>query len=180
MNTLERFIDDVRGAWGDGSDSALPATVTTLLARLIQTTPPAEPWMAGLLAEARPARELHRDPKHGFILMGHVHRGGHRNTPHDHGPCWVVYGVAHGEVEITRYRRRDDGSAPGKAALAEQERIRFTPGVVRPYLAGEIHSTRAVDPTASLVFRFLSADLDRVERYRYDLERGTVSRHAGS
>jgi predicted metal-dependent enzyme (double-stranded beta helix superfamily) len=160
-------------------EPSLPATVTRLLERLVQTTPLGESWMAEILTEGRPARELHRDPKHGFILMGHVHRGGHHNTPHDHGPCWVVYGVAHGEVEITKYRRRDDGSVPGKAALEEQERVRFTPGVVRPYLAGEIHSTRAVDSTASLVFRFLSADLDRVERYRYDVERGTVSRHVG-
>jgi len=51
--------------------------------------------------------------------------------------------------------------------------------VVKAYLPKEIHATRAIDPTASLVFRFLSADLNQVERYRYDLETGSVSHHEG-
>lgn len=133
-----------------------------------------------MVEEARPARELYRDPERGFILMGHIHKGGHHTAPHDHGPCWVLYGVGRGEIEITTYRRTDGGQVPGKATLEEKERTRLTPGVVRAYLPGDIHSTRAIDPVASLVFRFLSADLDRVERHRYDIEQGTVTRQQGS
>lgn len=176
-STLERFIEAMRGAWGDGKDPALPFRAKTLMERLIAASGPEQAWVAQLLQEALPGRELYRDPEHGFILMGHIHKGGHRSPPHDHGPCWVVYGVARGEIEITTYRRTDDGAVPGTAILEEKEQVRLTPGVVKSYLPGDIHATRAIDPTASLVFRFLSADLNRVERYRYDLETGTVSRH---
>jgi hypothetical protein len=44
-----------------------------------------------------------------------------------------------------------------------------------PYLPGEIHSTHAVDGPA-VVFRFLSYDLDKIERYRYNLAKGTIAK----
>jgi hypothetical protein len=88
----------------------------------------------------------------------------------------VLYGVYQGAIEITTYRRTDDGGEPGRATLEVQDVVQVTPGVVRPYLAGDIHSTRALDPNGSVILRFLSADLDRVPRNRYDLARGTVIR----
>lgn len=176
---LDRFIEEVREAWGDGKDPALPFRVRTLMERFIAASAD-EPWVAQLIREALPGRELYRDPDHGFILMGHIHKGAHQTSPHDHGPCWVLYGVALGEIEITTYSRTDNGRVPGRATLEEKDRARLTPGVVKAYLPKDIHATRAIDPTASLVFRFLSADLNQVERYRYDLETGSVSRHQGS
>ncbi len=178
--SLDRFIQEVRGAWGGGKDPALPLRVKGIMDRLVAASGGNEPWVARVVREALPGRELYRDPEHGFILMGHIHKGGHHTAPHDHGPCWVLYGVGRGEIEITTYRRTDEGRLPGKATLEERERTRLTPGVVKVYLSGDIHATRAIDPVASLVFRFLSADLDRVERYRYDVEKGTASRHQGS
>lgn len=177
-STLDQFIGEVRKTWGDGNDAALPFRVKTLLERFI-TASVDEAWVAQLIHQALPGRELYRDPDHGFILMGHVHRGGHQTSLHDHGPCWVIYGVGRGEIEIPTYRRTDDGHNPGTATLKEEERTRLTAGVVKAYLPGDIHATRAIDPTASLVFRFLSADLDKVERHRYDLGTGTVTRHQG-
>lgn len=178
-SALDQFIEEVRSAWGGGKDPSLPFKVTALMERFIAASRPNEACLARLIQEARPGRELYRDPEHGFALVGHVHKTGHHSPPHDHGSCWVVYGVGRGAIEITTYRRTDDGRAPERATLEEKERVRLTPGVVRPYLAGEIHATRAIDPSPSLVFRFLSTDLDRVERYRYDLETGTATRHPG-
>lgn len=131
--------------------------------------------MAQLIEEARPSKELYRDPDHGFIQMGHVHQRGNGNSPHDHGPCWVIYGSYRGLTEITTYRRKDKGNKTGKANLEKKELHRLTPGTVYAYLPGEIHGTRAVEPPC-VVFRFLSYDLHQVERYRYNLEKGTVSR----
>ena len=131
--------------------------------------------MAQLIGDAKPSKELYRDPTHGFIQMGHIHAKGHGNIPHDHGPCWVLYGTYKGDVEITTYLRTDDGKKPGKARIEKKEVHRLTPGVVIPYLAGEIHSTKAIEGS-SVVFRFLSYDLNKVERYRYKIEEGTVSR----
>lgn len=173
-NSFERYIGEIHSIWGDGKDPHLPFKVKSLMEKLLASTSPDEPWMAELISEAKPSKELYRDPDYGFIQMGHVHKQGHGNLPHDHGPCWVVYGSYSGLTEITLYRRTDDGKEPGRAALEKKESHRLSPGVVHPYLPGEIHSTHAVEAPA-LVFRFLSYDLEKVERYRYNLEKGTVS-----
>lgn len=171
--SLNRHIAEVRLTWGDGNDPQLPFKVKALLERLLTSTSPQEPWIAKLIRDGLPATELHRDQERGFILMGHVHEKGHGNSPHDHGPCWTLYGVYHGSVEITAYQRMDDGKVPGQARLEKKEIHRLTPGRALPYLAGEIHSTLATED--SVVFRFLSYDLNRVKRYRYDLAGQTMS-----
>jgi hypothetical protein len=174
-NSLERYIAAVRSIWGDGKNPQLPFNVAALMKRLFASTSPDDPWMAELIREGKPSRELWRDPDHGFIQMGHIHNQGHGNKPHDHGPCWVVYGSYQGITEITKYRRTDDGSQPGVATLEAERLDRLTPGVVQPYLPGDIHSTHAVEGPG-VVFRFLSYDLDQIDRYRYNLEKGTVAR----
>ena len=174
-SSLEKYIAEVRSIWGDGKDPQLPFKVKALMEKLFASTSPEDSWIAELLGESKPSRELWRDPDYGFIQMGHVHRQGHGNQPHDHGPCWVVYGSYQGITEITTYRRNDDGQQPGKAAIEKKDLHRLTPGVVQPYLPGEIHSTNVIQgPT--VVFRFLSYDLDKIERNRYNLEKGTVTR----
>lgn len=174
-SSFERYIREIRAIWGDGKDPALPFKVKALMEKMLLSTGPDEPWMARLINEGAPSKELYRDPDYGFIQMGHVHKPGRGNSPHDHGPCWVVYGAYSGLTEITTYRRTDDRSVPGKATLEKKEVNRLSRGVVYPYLPEEIHSTHAVEGPA-VVFRFLSYDLNRVERYRYNLENGTFQR----
>ncbi len=174
-SSLDRYIAEVRAAWDDGKDPQLAFEVAALMEKLFASTNPDEPWMAELIREGKPARELYRDLEFGFIQMGHIHKQGHGNKPHDHGPCWVVYGSYQGVTEITTYKRTDDRTQPGIATL-EKERIdRLTPGVVQPYLPGEIHSTNTV-AGSGVVFRFLSYDLEQIVRYRYDVEKGTVAK----
>jgi len=172
-NSFERYIAEIRSIWGDGKDSELPFKVKALMEKMLRSTPPDEPWMADLIRAAEPSRELYRDPDHDFIQMGHVHQQGRANTPHDHGPCWVVYGAYTGLTEITLYRRTDDGADPGRAALEKKDLHRLSPGVAYAYVPGDIHSTRAVEGPA-VVFRFLSYDLEKIQRHRYNLEKGTV------
>jgi len=174
-DSFESYIAAIRSIWGDGKDPQLPFKVKSLMEKLLASTNPDEPWMAQLIREAKPSRELYRDPDSGFIQMGHVHQKGHGNIPHDHGPCWVVYGSYTGLTEITLYRRTDDGREPGRATLEKKELHRLSPGVAHPYLPGDIHSTHAAEGPA-VVFRFLSYDLEKVERFRYSLEKGTVTR----
>jgi hypothetical protein len=173
-NSFERYIAEVRAVWGDGKDPDLPFKVKALMEKMLASTTRGDPWMAELLREAKPSRELFRDPDYGFIQMGHVHQQAHGNTPHDHGPCWVVYGSYSGVTEIALYRRTDDGAEPGRAALEKKELHRLSPGVAYAYLPGDIHSTRAVEGPA-VVFRFLSYDLEKIRRHRYNLEKGTVA-----
>jgi hypothetical protein len=174
-DSLERYIAEVRAVWGDGSDPQLPFKVKALMEKLFASTTPQDAWMAEIIRDGKPSRELYRDPDHGFIQMAHVHKQGHGNLPHDHGPCWVVYGAYSGVTEITKYQRTDDGSEAGLATLAKERLDTLSPGVVQPYLTGDIHSTNAVQGPA-VVFRFLSYDLDKIERNRYNLEKGTITR----
>ena len=46
-------------------------------------------------------------------------------------------------------------------------------GVVVPYVTGDIHSTHAAQGPG-VVFRFLSYDLDKINRSRFNLEKGTI------
>ena len=73
MNSLERYIEEIRSIWGDGKDPRLPFKVKALMEKMLATTSPDEPWMAELIREGKPSRELYRDPNHGFVQMGHVH-----------------------------------------------------------------------------------------------------------
>src|SRR5512145_1510522 len=176
-NSLQRYISEVRAAWGDEKDPDLPFKVKALMEKLFAATRPDDPWMAELMREGKPSRELYRDPEFGFIQMAHVHKQGHGNQPHDHGPCWVVYGAYKGVTEITKYKRTDDGSQPGVATLEKDRLDRLSPGVVQPYLRGDIHSTNAVQGPG-VVFRFLTNDWEKIERNRYNMEKGTVTRLA--
>lgn len=92
-NSLERYIAEVRSVWGEGKDPQLPFKVKALMEKLFTSTSPDDAWMAELIRDGKPSRELYRDPDFGFIQMGHVHKQRHGNLPHDHGPCWVVYGA---------------------------------------------------------------------------------------
>ena len=173
-NTFDRYIEELRSLWSDGPDAELPFKVKAAMERMLASTSPDDPWMAEIIRDGDPSRELYRDPDYGFVQMGHVHPEGHGNLPHDHGPCWVVYGAYQGITEIPLYERTDDGRNADKADLRTKEVHRLGPGVVYPYLTGQIHSTQVAESPA-VVFRFLSADLTRILRRRYNLETGAVS-----
>jgi predicted metal-dependent enzyme (double-stranded beta helix superfamily) len=174
--TFERYVEAMRAAWAVGQDASLPRRAQALLESLLREAPADEPWAADLWRDQDRGRALHRDPGHGYVQMGHVmYPGpGPGTTPHDHGPCWVLYGVYRGAIDITTFRRTDDGAVPGQATLAEIETVRLTPGVVRPYLVGDIHLQRPADPQGSIVLRFLSYDLEQVDRTGYDLTTGAI------
>ena len=126
-NAFDRYIAEVRAVWGDGKDPQLPYKVAGLMEKLFASTSPDDPWMAEIIRDGKPSRELYRDAEHGFIQMGHVHKQGHGNTPHDHGPCWVVYGAFSGLTEITKYKRTDDGSQPANARWQKSVSIASLP-----------------------------------------------------
>jgi predicted metal-dependent enzyme (double-stranded beta helix superfamily) len=173
LNSFERYIAAIRSIWGDGKSPELPLKVKALMEELLRTTTRDEPWMAHLIKEAKFAKELYRDPDHGFIQMGHVQPQGHANPPHDHGPCWVVYGAYSGLTEIVLYRRAAEDDPSGRAVLEKKDVHQLSPGVVHPYFPGDIHSVVALTGPA-IVFRFLSYDLDKVKRGYYDLKRNAT------
>lgn len=164
-DTLSRYLAEVRSIWTDGTDPDLPYRVKALLEQLLRSTSPFESWIAGLIREGLPAKELYRDPMHGFIQRGHILQKGHRTLPHDHGRCWVLHGVYHGVTEVMIYRRTDDGKIPSRANLEMKETRHLTPGAALLYPPEDIHSIYIPEP--SVILSFFSCDSKKVERSHY-------------
>ncbi|HEX8262243.1 MAG TPA: hypothetical protein VF547_05155 [Allosphingosinicella sp.] len=161
-NALDRFIAGIRGDWGPISTQVV-ARCRQHLAELTLADP-AEDWLTALREERPEARELLRDPTHGYMLLAHSERRGLYRAPHDHGRAWVVYGVQSGELEVGTYAKVADGA--GQVRLVRRDMHVLRPGEARAYLPGDIHDTRCLSDTA-LLLRFTERDLrheDRIER----------------
>jgi hypothetical protein len=160
-SALDTFIEAVRSDWGPLSTDLVAACSRHMTALL--GADPAEPWLAALHGEQPLARELHRDPEHGFVLLAHTEPAGLYRPPHDHGRSWVIYGVQQGESDMGTYGRIEDADA--RPRLVRRGVTRVGPGQVQAYLPGDIHDTRCTTGPA-LLFRFTERDLkveDKVE-----------------
>lgn len=164
---FQRYIAAIRDLWQPQSatDPDVAHRVRTLMNEWLRATPADSAWVQTLKTEQSSGFPLYTDPEHGFIQMNHFHAGYRANTPHDHGPYWVVYGVYEGEVDISVY-------VPDKATnTVRLERVdRLKSGDAVAYLPGDIHSTRVPTPDPAIVLRFLSTDLSQVPRRRFKPE----------
>lgn len=160
--TLGEYKTSLVQLWdADPASEARAFRVRALMEQLLATAAHAS-WADAIWREQSRAKELYRDTARGFVQMAHFHGPGHANPPHDHGPHWVVYGVARGRIEIATYRLKEhDGS------VAVDECHILTPGTAYIYPVGAIHSTRQLSNEGSIVLRFLSHDLKGVARQRY-------------
>ena len=154
---LQAFTGDVRSRWGPLT-SELAEACQAAMERLLRASPE-EAWLAELHEKAPASAELHRDPDHGFMLLGHAEQAGLYRPPHDHGRSWVLYGIQHGEIEMGTYARVD--GEDGEIRLVKRNTTRVRAGEAQLYLPGDIHDTRCVSDSA-LLFRFTERDL-RVE-----------------
>jgi hypothetical protein len=160
-SALDTFVESVRSDWGPLTTDLIAAGRRHLAALL--RADPAEPWLADLHREQPLARELYRDPDHGFVLLAHTEQPGLYRPPHDHGRSWVIYGVQRGGSEMGTYARLDDADA--RPRLVKRDATQVGPGQVQVYLPGDIHDTRCTAGPA-LLFRFTERDLkveDKVE-----------------
>lgn len=162
---LQSFIDDVRSRWGPLT-SELAETCRTAMETLLRASPE-EAWLAKLHEEAPASAELHRDPDHGFMLLGHTEQAGLYRPPHDHGRSWVLYGIQHGEIEMRTYAKVESG---GEVRLVRRNTTLVRAGEAQLYLPGDIHDTRCVSETA-LLFRFTERDLRTEDREHRRLTR---------
>lgn len=123
--------------------------------------------------EVPPGRSvLYQDPELGFQILRHAMVADHVGVPHDHGSSWAVYGQAVKHTDMTLWKRLDDGKTEGKAKLEKDKSYRLTRGKAGVYNGADIHS---IAFSAGAIFiRVTGTDLEKVERLRYDLEKGTV------
>jgi hypothetical protein len=130
-------------------------------------------FVAAAFDEAAPVakKQLAHEPVTGAYVLAHMHAPGREGAPHTHGDSWAVYGTARGATVMTEWRDVDDGNADGRA-LTASERYTLAPGETRAYHSGKIHSTQ--HPVPTWVIRVTGANLDAVERYRFDPKRDRI------
>jgi len=179
---LDQFIEDARRAFG-ASPSPLDRAdgVATALRRLLSDRDWLErrldlPAEGGLGTYA-----LHDDtefghPEPGFRVLTHVYMGNAASEGtglHDHGPCFVVYGVYGGQIVQRKFMWAAD-TMNERPQLKEHTRFTQRPGDVAYFLPGEIHETLRVEGQRSIVIRVTSQDLRQVRRHSYNLRTGDV------
>jgi hypothetical protein len=168
--SLEQFCEDARASLRKDKGPAGRESLARYLEKLL--------FDANFVAEhlgpdrRSGAETIYIDPEFDFRVMAHTNRGASSNTPHCHGPSWVVYGVAMNFVEMTEWERHDDGTVEGAADLVPTKKYTLREGEAHVYNEGVIHSLNR--PLETRLVRVTGCDLDRTPRYRYDPEKGTV------
>ena len=165
-DALGTFIEKTRAAFGPLT-SELVAAVRTQLEQLTRAQS-SERWLQALHEEMPAAKELYRDPAHGFVLLAHSEPAGLYRPPHDHGRSWVIYALQRGEMEIATYARVEEED--GRVRLVQRDSSLLRVGEARVYLPGDIHDTRCVSGP-SLLFRFTERDLKKEDKEAHRVTR---------
>ena len=179
--TMEAFVEDVKEIFRNEQDVHVQAkTVSERLKDLLEVPG----WLEEKIelgeegGYGRFSLYLDEDsghPGNGWWLMASVQKPGQDNLPHDHGITWVVYGVYEGSIRQRKWRWAFPGEGVDKAQIVETGSFIQKPGAVAYFMPGEIHDTLNVEEGRSLVVRLESQKLDRVIRFEYNPETGTMN-----
>ena len=178
--TIEAFVEDARQVFASSND---PRTQAQEIARRMKDLLAVPDWLEekiNLEAEGGIGRySLHLDeetghPGNGWWLMATVQKPGQDNLPHDHGVTWVVYGIYKGSIRQRKWRWAFPGEGVDKAQIVESGSFVQHDGDVAYFMPGEIHDTLNVEEGRSIVVRLESQKLDRVTRFQYNPETGTM------
>ena len=176
--TEEQLIEDVRQAFAGSQDARAQAQAIADHLRRAFTAgwPQNSPHMGpdnGTFLIHRDAEYGHPDP--GFMIF--AYRQGPKPesppSPHDHGTCFVVYGVATGANTQTRFAWRYGTDTTQPPQLEAAQGILQRPGDAAYFLPGEIHATQGSRDEETVYVRITSQDLDEVWRHRYNLAHHT-------
>ena len=106
--------------------------------------------------------------------MASVQKPGQDNLPHGHGATWVVYGVYDGVIQQRKWRWAFPGEGVDKAQIVEHGKFLQKDGAVAYFIPGEIHDTLNTRDGRTVVVRLESQKLDRVTRFQYNPEDGSM------
>ena len=119
---------------------------------------------------------LHRGP--GLSVTSVVWGPGSHVGPHDHH-TWGMIGVMGNAIQETRYRRVDDRAREGHAVLEKDRAVLVRPGEVSLLVpdTDEIHGLDNFSDRPTVEIHVYGKDLVGLERCRYDLETGKLSKY---
>ncbi|WP_333795594.1 hypothetical protein [Rheinheimera sp.] len=155
-SALEHFISQVKTAWS-GLNTETVESVRQLLINLTRAAKD-EPWFKDMLSGKPAAKELYRDPEHGFILLAHTEEKGTYRQPHNHGAGWVFYAVLSGEMAMRTYQQVT--TVTGETHLVSRGTDLMQAGQCRVFLPGDIHDTRCLSD-AFVQLRLTSTDFQK-------------------
>ena len=135
-------------------------------------------WLDARYAEPRGGSVqylLHKHPADAYSVVSVVFNTGYATTVHDHG-TWGLVGVWRGAEHEERFKRTDDGSRAGYAALRPAGAVVNLPGDVTHLLPPdeEIHRIANQAPHPSCSIHVYGGDLNGKLRHQYDLATGAV------
>lgn len=118
---------------------------------------------------------LYRAEDGSLCLFALVVPAGSRTPVHDH-LAWGLVGIYRGKQDETVYRRLDDGTQEGRAALEVERRQTLERGECYTLLPphGDIHYVETVSDTPSVSIHLLANDTACVWRHRFEPAAGTV------
>jgi hypothetical protein len=119
-----------------------------------------------------PRQTIAHDPQTDVHVLIHGRDKAGKSVPHDHGPCWVIYGNYTNYTLMRRWKRQDDGSLEGHAELALQKEFRLNAGQAAVFASGDIHSIEYPDSTYFI--RVTGGDVEQQKTLRFDPDRQTV------
>jgi predicted metal-dependent enzyme (double-stranded beta helix superfamily) len=177
------FVRDARGIMevpgGVADREAAVRQLEPLLRRALDGPGWTDPELAATVEGGRRGFDYHRSPDGSLFVYGVLFRHGHPTPVHDH-VTWGLIGVHSGEQRTARYRRRDDGSTPGRCAVDLVVDGVLTHGATYPLLPPhDIHSIEVVSPGEALSIHVLGADLRRQRRRIFDVSAGTCQEVEG-
>jgi len=153
--TLDQFLADTRATIKTKGVPAGLAEIRDHLEKLLRNPE----LLTKHLGDPVPYRErttIGHDPETDVHVLVHGREKGGKSVPHDHGPCWVIYGNYKNPTRMRRWRRIDDGSKAGHAELE----------------VGDIHSIEYGDDT--FFIRVTGGDVETKKTLRFDPEKKTV------
>src|SRR5439155_1154439 len=169
--TLDQFLADTRATIKTKGVPSGLAEIRDHLEKLLRNPE----LLKKHLGDPVPYRErttIGHDPETDVHVLVHGREKGGKSVPHDHGPCWVIYGNYKNPTRMRRWRRLDDGSKPGHAELELQRDFMNEAGHAAVFAVGDIHSIEYGDDT--FFIRVTGGDVESQKTLRFDLDKKSV------
>ena len=169
--TVEQFLADTRATI---KTKGLPSGLEEIRRHVenLLANPTLLPDHLGSPVPYRNQTMIGYDAETDVHVLVHGREQGGKSAPHDHGPCWVVYGQYKHYTDMTRWKRLDNGNTAGHAELTVQKQFRLNPGEAAAFAKGDIHSIAYGDDT--FFIRVTGGDVEKQQTLRFNLEQQTV------